>query len=221
MDYIKPKPWKGNDLKGEWTFTRKLDGVRMLRDEEGNPVSRAGKRLYNLDFVDKSITDAEIFKYDWESSVSAVRTQSWKISPLVESDNIYSLTPYIDQRIFLYKIVDPTVEVIYSELKAARARGDEGLVLRNGDNWLKVKPTETYDVKIIGMMEGTGKYTGMMGCLVTPMGRIGTGFTDKQRKEFWEGKLDMVWNTVEVECLHLTKAGKFRHPRFIRVRWDK
>ena len=59
---IKPKPWKGNDLKGEWVSTYKLDGVRMLRDEDGKPVSRSDKPLYNLDHISLDITDAEIFK---------------------------------------------------------------------------------------------------------------------------------------------------------------
>jgi hypothetical protein len=27
--------------------------------------------------------------------------------------------------------------------------------------------------------------------------------------------------TIEVEAMGLTPAGKFRHPRFVRVRWDK
>jgi hypothetical protein len=31
---IKAIPWKGKDLKGIWNVTRKLDGARMLRDDE-------------------------------------------------------------------------------------------------------------------------------------------------------------------------------------------
>jgi hypothetical protein len=38
---IRPRNWKGGNLKGDWDFYIKIDGVRMLRDDEGNPVSRA------------------------------------------------------------------------------------------------------------------------------------------------------------------------------------
>ncbi len=70
----KPKLWKGGDLKGTWAFTIKIDGVRMLRDTEGNPVSRANKPLYNLEAVPKSIVDAEIYENSWEDSISLTRT---------------------------------------------------------------------------------------------------------------------------------------------------
>lgn len=214
---IKPKPWKGNDLKGEWVSTYKLDGVRMLRDEDGKPVSRSGKPLYNLDHISSDITDAEIYSKNWETSVSLVRTKNGSPIPV---DCVYSLDP-IDPRLNPLTWTDPSANLISKMLDTAVYEALEGIVLRQGDKWLKVKPTETHDVKIIGMMEGTGKYVGMMGCLVTPMGRIGTGFTDEERKDFWERKTELVWNTVEVECMSLTKDGKFRHPRFKRIRWDK
>jgi hypothetical protein len=87
----KAKPWKGNDLKGVWSITLKIDGARMLRDSQGLPVSRAGKPLYNLSLVDKSITDAEIYNENWETSMSLVRTKN-NGSP-VDPSFVYSLDP--------------------------------------------------------------------------------------------------------------------------------
>nr|WP_283842052.1 hypothetical protein [Bradyrhizobium sp. KB893862 SZCCT0404] len=107
------------------------------------------------------------------------------------------------------------------------AKGYEGLVLRQGDVWLKVKPTETYDVLVTGIIEGTGKHKGRMGALMTPMGKVGTGFSDAERVTFWnyckepdDGR-GIMGETIEVECMKLTDDGKFRHPRFVRVRPDK
>lgn len=215
MNFIKPKLWKGNDLKGSWLITYKIDGVRMLRDEEGNTVSRSGKPLYNLDHVPPEITDAEIFDVDWESSVTLVRTQE---AEPVRMNSVYSLEPY-DPRLIMRLINDPTKEFISSELIKATDKGYEGLVLTQGSVRLKVKPIETYDVEVLDVVEGTGKYVGMLGAFETPMGKVGTGFTDKQRRDYWT--FGMKGLLIEVDCMSLTKAGKFRHPRFVRQRWDK
>jgi ATP-dependent DNA ligase len=98
------------------------------------------------------------------------------------------------------------------------SQGYEGLVLRQGDRWLKVKPKETYDVLVTGIVEGTGKYAGKLGALITDMGKVGTGFTDKDREDLFTLPINTI---IEVECMELTPKGKFRHPRFIRVRYDK
>jgi DNA ligase-1 len=102
--------------------------------------------------------------------------------------------------------------------------GDEGLVLQQGEVRLKVKPKQSYDVPVTGIIAGKGKHAGRMGALITPMGNVGTGFSDAQRKEFAalfaDGPGDFQ-HIIEVEAMGLTPAGKFRHPRFVRVRWDK
>lgn len=218
---IKPKLWNGKDLKGEWEVTLKLDGVRMLRDEDGNPVSRSGKPLHNLQNVPAEITDAEIFCQDWETSVSLVRTHDAASVPL---GCVYSLEP-LDTRLCLTLLQNPRASEINRQLAVMVETGYEGLVLRQGDKWLKVKPSETHDVVVTDVLEGTGKYEGMMGKLVTPLGKVGTGFSDIERSVLWDMKEIMpdsiIGKTIEVECMSLTKNGKFRHARFKRVRWDK
>ena len=217
---IKPKLYNPDKTKlpGTWHVTRKLDGVRMLRDDNGKPVSRNGKPLYNLNQVPHSIIDAEIFCGSWEASVSAVRTHSHSPLTAVKSSDVYSLDP-VDSRLHIDPVVDPTVQQVYAYMGDALARGDEGLVLWNEDysKAYKVKNTETYDVPVLGCIEGEGKYVGMLGAFVTEMGNVGTGLSDSQRREFW-AKPPL---TIEVECMELTPDGKFRHPRFKRERFDK
>jgi len=219
----KAKPWKGNDLKGIWSITLKIDGARMLRDSEGNPVSRAGKPLYNLSLVDKSITDAEIYNQNWETSMSLVRTKN-NGSP-VDPSYVYSLDP-LDSRLDLGSIDTPSRRDLELLMKHKVSQGYEGLILRQGDTWLKVKPKDTADVFIIGFQEGTGKHTGKMGALLTWFGKVGTGFSDVDR-EWWQMMFDLhglTWLTkqlIEVEYMEMTKYNKFRHPRFVRIREDK
>lgn len=207
---IKAKPWKGNDLKGDWLFCCKIDGVRALPSADG-VVSRAGKPLYNLEGI--VTTDSEVFLGSWEDSVSAVRTQS---HVLIDPAAVYSLEP-LDPRLEIGYYQDPDAEYITEQMELVVMNGYEGLILRQGDVWLKVKPVETFDVEVVGTQAGTGKYTGKMGALLTPLGKVGTGFKDHER----EPGIFSIGDIIEVSCMSLTPDGKFRHPRFVRHRVDK
>lgn len=212
MEYNKPKTWTGKDLQGDYQVTAKIDGVRALV-KDGNAVSRAGKPLYGLSALPDG--DYEIFKQNWSESVSLVRTQS---AVQLDATYAYSLDP-LDPRLDLGAVRDPTAAYIKQALKQAQAKGYEGLVLRSldgQDKWIKVKLNETYDVQVISIQPGLGKHTGKLGALLTSMGKVGTGFTDEERAQPWP-----VGTVIEVECMGLTPDGKFRHPRFKRIRWDK
>jgi hypothetical protein len=195
----------------------------MLRDSQGLPVSRAGKPLYNLSLVDKSITDAEIYNENWETSMSLVRTKN-NGSP-VDPSFVYSLDP-LDPRLDAGSFDTPSRIEITRLMKHVVSQGYEGLILRQGDTWLKVKPKDTADVFITGYQGGTGKHKGKMGALLTNYGKVGTGFSDVDR-EWWQMMFDLhglPWLTtqlIEVEFMEMTKYDKFRHPRFIRIRDDK
>lgn len=212
MEYNKPKPWNGKDLQGDYQVTAKIDGVRALV-KDGNAVSRAGKPLYGLSSFPDG--DYEIFDKDWATSVSLVRTRTAHDVALTYG---YSLDP-LDPRLDLGSVRDPTAAYIKQALKQAQTTGYEGLVLRSLDGsntWIKVKSSDTYDVQITFIKPGLGKHSGKMGALGTSMGQVGTGFTDAERSQEW-----ILGTVIEVECMGLTPDGKFRHPRFKRIRWDK
>ncbi|WXX18504.1 hypothetical protein TacPo2_49 [Pantoea bacteriophage TacPo2] len=223
----KAKLWKEKDLKGLWTFYRKIDGVRAIRnlnpDIPAKYVSRNAKPLHNLDHLE--FDDAEIFKDNWETSVSMVRTHC---AAPVDACCVYSLADgKTDSRLLLFTVQDPSVEFIKFHLEQALEKGDEGLILREAESenpkWLKVKNKETHDVVVTGFQAGTGKHDGRMGALLTTRGKVGTGFTDAER-DYWQERWDegtVVGITIEVECMELTPAGQFRHPRFVRERIDK
>jgi hypothetical protein len=214
------KTWRGNDLVGAWTVTRKIDGVQVIY-KDGVPRSRRDKPLYNLPRMPDGVY--EVFMGSWEKTVSRVRTH---LGIKVERRFLYRLSYPFDKRLVIRSaLVYPVAGVIRELFKKQRARGHEGLVLHpwpHGSKGepLKVKQRETYDVKVTGIQMGKGKHAGRLGAVLTEKGKVGTGFNDAQRcdllVEFSFGK-----TVIEVECTGLTPGGKFREPRFVRVRFDK
>lgn len=101
--------------------------------------------------------------------------------------------------------------------------GFEGLVLRQGNRWIKVKPFETHDVPITGFVEGRGQHSGMLGIVTTALGNVGSGFSEVERIALWaDAQAGMlIGQIIEVSYMEFTSTGKFRHPTFIRMRPDK
>lgn len=210
---IKALLWSGEDLKGVWDVSIKLDGVRAIWDNGW--FSRAGKPLYNLP-PPEGLVDCEVYLGSFKSTIKATRSSVTEHQ--IPYECLYSLEP-LDKRLWVNAVKDPSKDLIKTLMSEAVGKGFEGLVLRQGDTWLKVKPEETFDVPIYSLVEGRGKHKGRLGAVETPMGKVGTGFTDLEREEIWTKQ--EIGRIIEVSCMHLTPDGKFRHPRFIRFRDDK
>lgn len=196
------------------TISYKIDGVQ-LQVKGGKYQSRAGKELFNLP---SGLSDGtyEIFLGSWNKTITACRAKGLSTIPL---DCIYKLHPDIDPRLVIgtFPILNPCDA--QKHLTDALKRGYEGIVIRTGTEDFKLKERITHETLIIGKLEGTGRNKGRLGALVTMHGQVGTGFTDKERIDLWV--MDLTDMCIEVEAMSLTKDGKFRHPRFIRLRPDK
>jgi DNA ligase 1 len=124
-----------------------------------------------------------------------------------------------------------SIEEIHTLYEAVRARGLEGLIVKDPEAlyvckrshaWMKIKAEETVDVRIVDVESGTGKYDGLIGALVVDFNgvrvNVGSGLSDKMRGEdfgLFRGRL------IEVEYHEVTPDGSLRHPRFKRFRDDK
>lgn len=97
---------------------------------------------------------------------------------------------------------------------------------------LKIKRFYTMDLPIVRCEEGTGRLTGTLGAFVLDYKgnevKVGTGFSDEQRSQFWEDRDEL----VEKECLCEVKykeisrdksTGKdsLQFPVFVGIRTDK
>ncbi len=211
---MKFKLWNKEDLEGIWEISIKIDGVRC-HNINGEYVSRKNKPLYNIP-KKLNFEIAEIFCGDFKSTIENTRT--FKKEMIVLTEHVYQLSPKIDERLLLGEYKNPTKEQI-TEIFNNISKKYEGLILKQGDILLKVKSEETVDVKIIDIFEGKGRNIGKLGGFITEFGKVGTGLTDKDRKEFYTKSI--IGETIEVKCMEFTSDGKFRHPRFVRIRYDK
>lgn len=97
---------------------------------------------------------------------------------------------------------------------------------KKSNKMLKFKTMQSQDCVITGMIEGEGKYVGMLGALVVRQENgvsceVGTGFTDQMRKEFWDNKDDIIDKMIEVKYQELSPDSVMRFPVYMRFRDDK
>jgi len=94
---------------------------------------------------------------------------------------------------------------------------------------LKDKDILSVDLKVEGLVEGKGKFVGMLGAYeCTYNGKpqlVGGGkLTDKQRKAIWANPTQAdggVGSIIEVHALGESTNGLLREPRYARTRFDK
>jgi hypothetical protein len=223
-DINRPRTWDGNKLAGDWIVTVKIDGVRAIWHDQQGWLSRANKPLYNIPpRTQGGASDCEIFVGTFRDTIRATRTRFLKgDTPPVLPRHMYGLDP-LDSRLRWGTLTNPSANDIIAQRQRANDLGHEGVVLRQGDHWIKIKPEETHDVAITGYAEGKGKHLGRLGYILTAKGGVGSGFTDTERETMWaEAKAErLVGQVIEVRCMQFTPDGQFRNPFFVRMRPDK
>lgn len=99
---------------------------------------------------------------------------------------------------------------------------------KRNKNWLKVKPVIEVSLTVDSVEEGTGRNEGRMGninCSGEDMGykirvSVGSGFSDKEREEFWKYRDQLPGQIIEIAADALTKDQSdedwwsLRFPRF-------
>jgi len=126
--------------------------------------------------------------------------------------------------------LDPTPE----SLEMVMELGFEGLVLKltnskytndRSNFWIKVKPSKSLDCKIVNLPhDGKGEFAGLVGAVEfeLPDGQVGraSGMTRAVREEMTNAPERYLGRIAEIEYQYMTKDGRLRHPRFIRLRDD-
>jgi DNA ligase-1 len=125
-------------------------------------------------------------------------------------------------------------EAVRAMFESAVERKHEGIMIKDPKakyqfkrtkSWYKFKPmydkAQEEDVRIIRVIGGTGKYIGMVGALLCEdkdgiQFKVGTGFTDDDRKTRWE-----VGSFIEVNFQERSRENVPRFPVFVRRRPDR
>ena len=118
------------------------------------------------------------------------------------------------------------------------AAGGEGVVARpissiyqpgkRNAGMVKLKKGVSFDLKVVSVEEGTGKYKNHVGKLVCAdrngkVIKVGSGLTDEERKRWWSEFFydEIVGKIVQVDAMAVSTKGVLREPRFKGIRHDK
>lgn len=92
-------------------------------------------------------------------------------------------------------------------------------------DWLKLKETNDVDLRVESLVEGEGKYKGMLGAAIVFFNgkrvSVGSGFSDEERELFWKEPNRIIKKVIEIRYHQVTPDGSLRHPRYFMVREDK
>jgi len=126
--------------------------------------------------------------------------------------------------------------------KAMVQAGYEGIMIKDPNGkwegkrstaWLKQKPFIEVSLKIVDVEEGTGRNEGRLGAVICQgkddgkdiLVNVGSGFTDRDRTEYWEERSSLLGQIVEVRADAITQnqdgTYSLRFPRFMRFRGFK
>lgn len=222
-----------------------FDGELYQRLPNGQPASRTVSNGIATKMIRGTSTPE-----DWENIGISV----WDVVPLESFTAGYCKTTY-SERFDLIKQMFPDVGVVqcannvmvkdYDEAVALAkkyiAKGFEGIILKNPNapweakrskNCLKVKAVRQADLKIVGAVEGTGKYVGALGAFICESadGRVkvnvGTGLSDEDRRQMWEDRYNLFDSIITIEYNELIKPKNSDTyslflPRVIELRMDK
>lgn len=129
-------------------------------------------------------------------------------------------------------------EALNELTQAIWAAGGEGVVVRGmfsgyapgkrNATMVKIKQGVSFDLRVVALEEGTGKYKNHVGKLVCRDGKgkiikVGSGLTDRQRFEWWSPFLydEIVGKIVQIDAMAISTKGVLREPRFKGIRRDK
>jgi DNA ligase-1 len=223
-----------------------LDGELVFTDKQGKVLPRKASSGLGNKSIRQTITQEEADR--------AVITL-WDTIPLEDYKKAYC--PFATDFRFLttehlveqlnvpfIKIIDKIVVGSWEDVEEfyqyMRSLGEEGIVVKNrGASWkahrspyhIKMKAEETADLRIVEMVEGTGKAKNMMGAIRCKNDEgtvdvwVGTGFDDKTRIDFWMeggyiGKIvELKYN--EVITSKTSDVKSLFLPVFVRLRPDK
>lgn len=217
-----------------------LDGELILKDNNGlsdNEAFRKATGILNSDGNKTSIcfTVFDMIPLtDFDSAnpkvpYSVRRRALDRASRALESDCVHVLPVLYHGRD--QSKIDVLLDKMVSEDKEGLMVNTDVPYIRDRHRGiLKVKRFYTMDLPVVGAEEGSGRLSDMLGALILDYKgnevKVGTGFSDEQRRTFWRGEESLDGALCEVKYKEISydkKTGKesLQFPVFVRLRTDK
>lgn len=250
---------KGKEL---FNFGQIADVLRGVRDTEGfpeeglvidgevvsetfNSVMKELKRKKDVNFKGHflafDVLDMETF---WKRGPNApLKTRRQILEEVIsmakdhDPHDVVGLSEYI--RVNARRDNDEVMNFYNLRVEA----GFEGIIIKDANSpyhykkdhtWIKLKPSDTWDLEVIDVIEGTGRLIGSMGALLCQgrdgdkviVSHVGSGFSDTLRAEIWTNREEVKGQIVEIKGDTLSKSDNsetfsIRFPVFVRFRDDK
>lgn len=240
-------PFKGlehitNEFAWDKTNTMVLDGELTLKNKNNlsdNEAFRIATGIINSSDDDKTaicytvfdiVPTREFEKGESEARYSSRRSSLERLQKILSDDSPVQILPILYHGTDKSKIDEYLEQMVREDKEGLMLNLDVPYKCKRHNGILKVKRFYTMDLRIIGWEEGTGRLAGTLGAFVLDYKgnevRVGSGFTDEQRTEFWANRETLVGLLCEVKYKEIsydknTGADSLQFPVFVTLRTDK
>jgi len=202
----------------------------------GQDFTSLMRQAYRKEDIDVTDTFLALFDYvsldEWETKNSQMTCEERYeelLDRLSESEANLNLLQPVER-----EIVDSDWSKIKDCHDAFVEEGYEGAMIKFldtpykfGRGWevMKLKAFHDIDLKILDLIEGSGKHSGKLGSVkVIFKGvavQVGSGFSDEMRHTIWKDPASFIGRTIEIRYQEITPDGSLRFPTFVCFRNDR
>lgn len=219
------------------------DGELTLKDKgdlSDNEAFRVSTGILNSDNVNKTVICYTIFDMIPVKDFDALKPQvtyryrrdilNQFAERIADTDGAVKVLPVLYHGTDQSKIEELLEQMVREDKEGLMINTDVPYRRTRHKGILKVKRFYTMDLPIIRCEEGTGRLFGTLGAFVLKYKenevKVGSGFTDEQRKQFWNSRDDMDGLLCEVKYKEIsqdkgTGLESLQFPVFVGIRTDK
>lgn len=219
------------------------DGELTLKDKgdlSDNEAFRVSTGILNSDNVNKTVICYTIFDMIPVKDFDALKPQvtyryrrdilNQFAERVADTDCAVNVLPVLYHGTDQSKIEELLEQMVREDKEGLMINTDVPYRRTRHKGILKVKKFYTMDLPIIRCEEGTGRLSGTLGAFVLKYKenevKVGSGFTDEQREQFWNNRDDMEGLLCEVKYKEIsqdkvTGLESLQFPVFVGIRTDK
>ena len=219
------------------------DGELTLKDKgdlSDNEAFRVSTGILNSDNVNKTVICYTIFDMIPVKDFDALKPQvtyryrrdilNQFAERIADTDGAVKVLPVLYHGTDQSKIEELLEQMVREDKEGLMINTDAPYRRTRHKGILKVKRFYTMDLPIIRCEEGTGRLSGTLGAFVLKYKenevKVGSGFTDEQREQFWNNRDDMEGLLCEVKYKEISQDNgtgleSLQFPVFVGIRTDK